>query len=238
MHATSLRLCPTLCDPVDCSPPGSSVHGDSPGRNTGVNCHFLIQGIFLTEDQNPCPLLLLLWQVGSLPPAPQILTLMLKAFYTHTASQLWTFSISIPIPYQYLENSSFIQDLVLRSSSLQCPTQLSANALFQHFVSCNDCLYIQARQTFSYLRARTAIYSLLFYSLLFLKQLAQRLVWNKPSKNIFSKKELSERMDVFTLLWSHFSPALFLQLCVLFSKRCILIQSPFQGLCIQPDSSF
>ena len=30
------QLCPTLCDPVDCSPPGSSVHGDSPGKNTGV----------------------------------------------------------------------------------------------------------------------------------------------------------------------------------------------------------
>ena len=63
-------------------------------------------------------------------------------------------------------------------------------------------------------------------------------MWNKPPKNIFLKKELSGRMDVFTLLWSHFSPAPFLQLCVVFSKRCILIQSPFQGLCIQPDSSF
>ena len=31
-------LCPTLCDPVDCSPPGSSVHGDSPGNNTRVGC--------------------------------------------------------------------------------------------------------------------------------------------------------------------------------------------------------
>ena len=28
----------TLCDAVDCSPPGSSVHGDSPGKNTGVGC--------------------------------------------------------------------------------------------------------------------------------------------------------------------------------------------------------
>ena len=28
-----------LCHPVDCSPPGSSVHGDSPGKNTGVGCH-------------------------------------------------------------------------------------------------------------------------------------------------------------------------------------------------------
>ena len=30
------QLCPTLCDPMECSPPGSSVHGDSPGKNTGV----------------------------------------------------------------------------------------------------------------------------------------------------------------------------------------------------------
>ena len=30
------QLCPTLCDPMDCSPPGSSVHGDSPGKDTGV----------------------------------------------------------------------------------------------------------------------------------------------------------------------------------------------------------
>ena len=30
------QLCPTLCDPMDCSLPGSSVHGDFPGKNTGV----------------------------------------------------------------------------------------------------------------------------------------------------------------------------------------------------------
>ena len=33
----SCQLCPTLCDPMDCSPPDSSVHGDSPGQNTGVS---------------------------------------------------------------------------------------------------------------------------------------------------------------------------------------------------------
>ena len=32
-----------LCDPMDCSPPGSSVHGDSPGKNTRVGCHALFQ---------------------------------------------------------------------------------------------------------------------------------------------------------------------------------------------------
>ena len=35
--------------PMDLSPPGSSVHGDSPGKNTGVGCHSLLQGIFLTQ---------------------------------------------------------------------------------------------------------------------------------------------------------------------------------------------
>ena len=43
------QSCPSLCDFMDCSPPGSSVHGDSPGKNTGVDCHALIQGIFPTQ---------------------------------------------------------------------------------------------------------------------------------------------------------------------------------------------
>ena len=46
------KLCLTPCDPIDCSPPGSSVHGDSPGKSTGVGCHFLPQGIFPTEGSN------------------------------------------------------------------------------------------------------------------------------------------------------------------------------------------
>ena len=45
--------CLTLCNPVDCSLPGSSVHGDSPGKNTGVGCHALLQGIFPTQGSNP-----------------------------------------------------------------------------------------------------------------------------------------------------------------------------------------
>ena len=38
------QLCPTLCDPMDCSPPGSAVHGDSLGKKTGVGFHSLLQG--------------------------------------------------------------------------------------------------------------------------------------------------------------------------------------------------
>ena len=47
------KLRPTLCNPMDCSPPGSSVHGDSPGKNTGVGCRALLQGIFPTQGSNP-----------------------------------------------------------------------------------------------------------------------------------------------------------------------------------------
>ena len=38
------QSCAILCDAMDCSPPGSSVHGDSPGETIGVGCHALLQG--------------------------------------------------------------------------------------------------------------------------------------------------------------------------------------------------
>ena len=44
------QSCLTLCDPMDCSPPCSSVHGDSSGKNIGVDCHTLLQGIFPTQN--------------------------------------------------------------------------------------------------------------------------------------------------------------------------------------------
>ena len=70
MHARLLQSCPTLFDPMDCSLPGSSVHGNSPSKNSGVGCHFLLQGIFLTQGLNLNLLLLLPWQAGSLPLSP------------------------------------------------------------------------------------------------------------------------------------------------------------------------
>ena len=63
------QSCPTLCNPMDCSPPGSSVLGDSLGKKTGVGCHFLFQEIFLTQGFNLCLSRLLHWQ-GSWPLAP------------------------------------------------------------------------------------------------------------------------------------------------------------------------
>ena len=43
-----LQLYPTLCNPMDCSPPCSSVHGISQARTLELGCHFLLQGIFPT----------------------------------------------------------------------------------------------------------------------------------------------------------------------------------------------
>ena len=46
-----IKSCPTFCDPMDYSSPGSSVW-DFPGKNIGVSCHFLLQGIFPTQGLN------------------------------------------------------------------------------------------------------------------------------------------------------------------------------------------
>ena len=47
------QSCPTLCDPMDFSLPGSSVLGDPPGKDARVDCHALLQGIFATKKSNP-----------------------------------------------------------------------------------------------------------------------------------------------------------------------------------------
>ena len=66
------QLCPTFCNPVDCSMPGSSVLGIFQAKNTGTGCHFLLQGIFLPQGLNLCLLHLLHWQVDSEPPGKLI----------------------------------------------------------------------------------------------------------------------------------------------------------------------
>ena len=57
VHANSFLSCPTLCDPMDYSPPG---------KNTGVTC----RGIFLAKGSKLHLLCLLHWQASSLPLTP------------------------------------------------------------------------------------------------------------------------------------------------------------------------
>ena len=60
LAAKSLQSCPTLCDPIDGSPPGSLRPWDSPGKNTGVGCHFLLQCIKVKSESEVAQLCLTL----------------------------------------------------------------------------------------------------------------------------------------------------------------------------------
>ena len=68
MCAELLQLCLTLCNPMDCSLPGSFVHGILQPRIWEWVA--ILQGIFLTQGLNLCLLGLLHWQAGSLPRVP------------------------------------------------------------------------------------------------------------------------------------------------------------------------
>ena len=52
MRAKSLQLCPTLCDPMDLQPARLLCPRGFSGRDSGVGCHFLLQGIFPTQGSN------------------------------------------------------------------------------------------------------------------------------------------------------------------------------------------
>ena len=96
-----------LCDPVDCSPPGSSPTGFS-RKNTGVGCQAFLQRIFPTQGLNPSLLQFLHWQVGSLP---------LASYLRGKPSQIYIcvcVSIYIYIYiYIYMSNSVLYGELVL-----------------------------------------------------------------------------------------------------------------------------
>ena len=62
LHAKSLQSCLTLCNPFP---------WDSPGKDTGVGGHALLQRIFLIQGSNLCLLSLLHWQGFSFPPVPR-----------------------------------------------------------------------------------------------------------------------------------------------------------------------
>ena len=66
VHAKLLQSCPTLCNPMDSSPPGSFFHGIFQAR---ILEWIFLQGIFPTQGSNPRLLCLLHWQTGSLPHA-------------------------------------------------------------------------------------------------------------------------------------------------------------------------
>ena len=65
-----LQLCPTVCDPMDCNPPGSSAHGIRQVRILEWVAMLSSRGFSQSRDQTHVSLYLLNWQVGSLPLVP------------------------------------------------------------------------------------------------------------------------------------------------------------------------
>ena len=77
------QSCPNLCNPLVCSPPGSS---HSPGKNTGVGCHALLQGTFSTQGSNPgLPLCRWILYHLSHQGSPRILEWIAYPFFRGTA---------------------------------------------------------------------------------------------------------------------------------------------------------
>ena len=106
MLQTKLELlctCPvvSLCHPMDCSPASSSVYGSILARLccqvTGVNCHFLLQGILQLQGSNLCLLWLLHWQENSLPlnhlGIPELLYILLNWLFYHC--EILSFSLEM-----------------------------------------------------------------------------------------------------------------------------------------------
>ena len=93
-HAKSLQSCRTLCNPIDCSPPDSSVHGILQARIQESIAIPFFRGSSPLRDQTLCLLHLPQWQLGSLPLAPpgkQMLILFLFAlrFFFFLIDSLW-----------------------------------------------------------------------------------------------------------------------------------------------------
>ena len=96
-HCVCAQSCPTLQDHRDCSPLDSSVCGtwDSPGKNTAVGCHALLQEIFLTQGWNPVCCVPCIpgrfftasHREGPLPPPKLVL---MSSFFLHRIEGVWS----------------------------------------------------------------------------------------------------------------------------------------------------
>ena len=135
------QLCPTLWDPMDCSPP-ILCPWNRPGKNTGVSCHFLLLGIFLTQKSNPRLFCLLHWQAESLSPVPPGKPLP-KCTILHSHQQ-WRRVPVVLHPHQHLfwycfEFSCSDRCAVVSCFNLQFPSNIRHWESF-HVSVCHLCL--------------------------------------------------------------------------------------------------
>ena len=94
------QSCPALCNSMDHSLPGSSVHGDSSGKNTRVGCHALLQGTFSTQGLNPGLLHCrqILYHLSHPLPSEEIISL----FSCPDAWHIWHGPEKLPTLYHHL----------------------------------------------------------------------------------------------------------------------------------------
>ena len=119
VRAKLFQSCPTLCSPVDYSPPSPSVYGDSPARILELVAVPSPRESSRPRDQTPCLLCLLHWQAGSLPLAPPgkpYLLYNITQFF-EVFRDIWQTSHSdlLPLFFNDLSNYSSIR------SSFSCP---------------------------------------------------------------------------------------------------------------------
>ena len=107
-----------------------------PGKNTGVGCHFLLQGIFLTQGSNPHLLHRLHWQTDSLPLAPPG-----KRF-------LWSFSCPVMSDSVWLHGLQHARPPCPSPSPGVCPISCSLHWWYSPVVSSYDALFSFCPQSF------------------------------------------------------------------------------------------
>ena len=134
----------TLCDPMDCSPPGSCVHGDSLGKSAGVGSLCLLQGIFLTweliQGLLHLPVDSSLAELPGKPRATSSERLFIKCLTMHSMnlhlSFLWHAipkslpTVTPPLTYFYGYFSSWNNFCTVASTLKKCKTFWNCWALF------------------------------------------------------------------------------------------------------------
>ena len=128
----------TLCEPMDCSPPGPCwllCLWDSPGKNTGVGSHALLQRIFPTQGLNLCLSHVLHWQMDSLPLTPPGLSLYIFTIFDSLQPQ------GLYSPWNSPGQNTGVGSLSLLQGIF--PTQEESNRGFLH---CRWILYQQNYQ--------------------------------------------------------------------------------------------
>ena len=128
------QSCPTLLWPRGVEPTRLLCLWDFPGKNTGVGCHFLPQGIFLTQGSN---LRFLHWQADSFPLShyPRDIQKDTKAKYFYQDSTVGT-GLNAYAPWQTYEGDTMI---ILKMRNRRLTQDLTANKRWNQD-SCLGCL--------------------------------------------------------------------------------------------------